>query len=102
MGFIENLFGIIPCPPDKKEETKRLIDELLRIGKHDDYLSERHKVGFNAQFRHVRTIEIGKRLYQIGGDKLMEFTLFKVRKTLGKDIYSHLEFAWDEIGQWVI
>lgn len=102
MGFIENLFGIIPCPPDNKEETKRLIDELLRIGKQEDFLSERPKAGFNAKFRHIRAIEIGKRLNQIGGDKLMEFTLYKVRKTLGKEVYSHLEFAWDEIGQWVI
>jgi len=55
-----------------------------------------------VQCRHVRAIEIGKRLNAIGGTKLMEFTLWKVKKKLGKTTFAHLEFAWDEIGQWVV
>ncbi len=102
MGFIANLFGIIPCPAEKKDEASRLIDELLRIGKQDDFLSERPGAGFNSQCRHVHAIEIGKRLNEIGGSPLMVFTLHKIKKKLGKEIYAHLEFAWDEIGQWVV
>ncbi len=102
MGLIANLFGIIPCPAEKKDEASRLIDELLRIGKQDDFLSERPGAGFNSQCRHVRAIEIGKRLNEIGGSPLMVFTLHKIKKKLGKEIYAHLEFAWDEIGQWVV
>lgn len=102
MGFLANLFGIIPCPADKKVEVEKLIDELLRIGKQGDFLSERPGGGFNAQCRHIRAIQIGKRLYEIGGNPLMEFTLSRIKKKLGKEIYAHLEFTWDEIGQWVI
>ncbi|HSM23590.1 MAG TPA: hypothetical protein VK856_01860 [Anaerolineaceae bacterium] len=102
MGFISNLFGIVPCPADRKEEVNRLIDDLLRIGEREDYLSERPGGPFNVQCRHVRAIEIGKRLNQIGGAKLMEYTLWKVKKKLGKTIVAHLEFTWDEIGQWVV
>ena len=101
MSFFADLFGIVPSPATNREEVDRLLDELLRIGKTDDFLSERPGGPFNVQCRHVRAIEIGKRLNQIGGEKLMEYSLRKVRKKLGKTIYAHLEYAWDEIGQWV-
>ncbi len=101
MSFLADLLGIVPCPADKKNEVDRLMGELLRIGKTDDFLSERPGGPFNIQCRHVRSIEIGKRLNEIGGQKLMEYSLRKVRKNLGKTIFAHLEYAWDEIGQWV-
>ena len=74
----------------------------MRIGEREDFLSERPGGPFNVQCRHVRAIQIGKRLNQIGGAKLMEYTLWKVKKKLGKSIVAHLEFTWDEIGQWVV
>lgn len=102
MSFLTDLLGIVPCPSHSRNEVDRLLEELLRIGKADDYLSERPGGPFNIQCRHVRAIEIGKRLNEIGGEKLMVYALRNVKKKLGKEFLAHLEFAWDEIGQWVV
>ena len=101
MSFLADLLGIVPCPSHARNEVERLIGELLRIGETEDYLSERPGGSFNVQCRHVRAIEIGRRLKDIGGEKLMEFTLRRVKKKLGKTIYAHLEYAWDDLGQWI-
>lgn len=101
MSFLADLLGIVPCPAHARNEVDRLLEELLRIGKSDDYLSERPGGAFNSQSRHVRAIQIGKRLNEIGGAKLMEYSLRRVKKKLGKTIFAHLEYAWEEIGQWV-
>jgi len=101
MSFLADLIGKVPCPAHARQEVDRLIDELLRIGKTEDFLSERPGGSFNVQCRHVRSIGIGKRLNEIGGEKLMEYSLRRVKKKLGKDIFAHLEYAWDDLGQWV-
>jgi hypothetical protein len=102
MSFLADLLGIVPSPAHARDEVDRLLNELLRIGETEDFLSERPGGSFNVQCRHVRAIEIGKRLNAIGGEKLMEYSLRKVKKKLGKTIFAHLEYAWDDIGQWVI
>jgi hypothetical protein len=101
MSFLADLMGFVPCPSDSRQEVNRLLEELLRIGKTDDFLSERPGGAFNVQCRHVRSIGIGKRLNEIGGEKLMEYSLRQVKKKLGKEIFTHLEYAWDDLGQWV-
>jgi hypothetical protein len=101
MSFLADLLGIVPCPAHARDEVDRLLNELLRIGETDDFLSERPGGAFNIQCRHVRAIQIGKRLKEIGGSKLMEYSLRKIKKKLGKTIFAHLEYAWDDIGQWV-
>lgn len=101
MSFLAELLGIVPCPGNARIEVDRLVGDLLRIGETEDFLSERPGGAFNMQCRHVRAIEIGKRLNEIGGEKLMEFTLRRVRKKLGKTIFAHLEYAWDDLGQWI-
>ncbi len=101
MSFLADLLGMVPCPAHARNEVDQLLNELLRIGETDDFLSERPGGAFNIQCRHIRAIQIGKRLYEIGGNKLMEYSLRKVKKKLGKTIFAHLEYAWDDIGQWV-
>lgn len=101
MGFLDTLLNIPPCPPDRRAEARRLLDELAQIGRSDDFLSERPGGRFNAQCRHVRAREIGKRLDEIGGLPLMDYAHRRLRRVLGKELASHLEYAWAEIGRWM-
>ena len=41
MGFLSNIFGSKPYPSDKRQEVEGLINDLIRIGKQDDFLAER-------------------------------------------------------------
>ncbi len=101
MGFLDFLFRKNLVPTDLKPEVNRMIEDLVRIGEREDFLSERSGGNFNAQFRHVRAREIGTRLDQIGGFELMEQVLKKVRKRLGSQLASHLSYSWTDIGKWV-
>jgi hypothetical protein len=101
MGIFADLFGQKPYPRHASDEVERLLTELLRIGKTDDFLSERPGSPFNMQCRHVRARQIGQRFHEIGGLPLMLYVAKQVRKKLGKDIHSHLEYAWTDIGDWV-
>ena len=97
-----SLFSRKPYPREKKEEVTRLILELIEIGRRDDFLAERPGHPFNSQCRHIRAREIGKRLDEIGGFPLMEYAARRIRKKLGLELFSHLEFAWSEIGRWLL
>jgi hypothetical protein len=101
MDFINNLFSGPPFPKEKRQEVEKLIDELIRIGKTDDYLSERPGPPFNSQSRHNRARQIGKHLHDIGGLPLMEYAFKQVRRKLGKDLSAHLEYCWAEVGGWL-
>lgn len=100
MGFLDDLFAKPPYPSEKRDEVNRLLDELIRIGKQDDYLSERPGSPFNFQCRHNRARDIGKRLDEIGGLALMQFAHRKVRKASGVSLADHLEYAWTDVGKW--
>ena len=100
MNYLSDLL-FKPYPAHAKVEVDRLIDELVRIGKTDDFLSERPGGGFNRESRHIRTREIGKRLDEIGGVELMRFANRAVRRKLGKNLSWHLEAAWKDIGEWI-
>lgn len=89
-----------PYPQENSDEISRLLEELIRIGRQDDYLSERPGRGFNGQCRHIRAREIGTRFRQVGGNDLMSWAYRKVRKQAGKELSSHLEYAWRDIGDW--
>ena len=71
--WLKGLFYAMPCPPEKRPEVENLLAELITIGKGDDFLSERPGNGFNSQCRHIRTIQIGRRLHDLGGLPLMEW-----------------------------
>jgi len=100
MSFLGSLFKPKPYSSTDSIEVDRLVEELIRIGIKEDYLSETPGRGYNGQCRHIRTREIGKRLNEIGGSDLMSWTYGKVRKKAGKTPASHLEYAWTDIGEW--
>jgi hypothetical protein len=100
MSFFTDMF-IKPYPAHARDEVERMIEELLRIGKVDDFLSERSGGAFNRDCRHVRAREIGKRLDELGGVDLMLYANRRVRRKLGKNLSWHLEAAWKDIGKWI-
>lgn len=100
MEWLKDMLMGAPVSGHQKVEAEKLLEELIRIGANDDYLSERPGGNFNVQCRHVRAIAIGKRLWEIGGLDLMNWAFRKVRRKLKRQIASHLEYAWDRIGDW--
>jgi len=101
MGFLDFLLGKSLIPQELKPEVDRMVQDLLRIGQTEDFLSERPGGSFNAQCRHIRAREIGKRINDIGGFELMEKIFKRIRKQLGMQLASHLSYAWADIGKWV-
>lgn len=100
MGFLDAVFGPKLYPSESASEVQDLVNELIKIGIKEDYLSEYPGNGYNAQCRHLRTRLIGKRLDEIGGNELMRWAYARVHKKAGKVPASHLEYAWYEIGHW--
>ena len=87
--------------PFKREfsgEMNRLLSELTEIGKKEDFLSERPGGQFDRECRHIRTREIGQRIYDFGGADSMEWAVKKISKSCGKDLGAHLEACWFRIG----
>ena len=100
MAFLDFIFGPKLYPSDLNGEVQSLLTELINIGVKEDYLSEFPGNGYNSQCRHIRTRAIGKRLDEIGGNKLMQWAYSRVQKKAGKVASSHLEYAWYEVGHW--
>jgi hypothetical protein len=100
MHFLTDMFSK-PYPSHSKVEVERLIEELIRIGKTEDFLSERPGGAFNRESRNIRAREIGKRLDEIGGLPLMEYVNRRIRRKLGKNMSWHLEACWRDIGNWI-
>jgi len=100
MGFLNDLL-FPPIPSGAKSEVDQMVNELIEIGKRDDFLSERPGPPFNAHCRHVRGAEIGQRLNQLGGYELMDYVLRRVRRKIGKELAAHLEYCWMGIGSWL-
>ena len=100
MDFITDLF-VKPYPSHAQQDVTRMLEELVRIGKTEDFLSERPGGAFNRDSRHIRAREIGTRLHELGGVKLMEYANRHVRRKLGKNLSWHLEAAWKDIGDWI-
>lgn len=101
MDFFRDMFEQAPCPPAQRAEVGRLVDELIRIGRTDDFLSERPGTPFNLQCRHARGREIGVRLNDIGGVPLMEYVQFKIRRKLTPTLAAHMGYCWSDIGKWI-
>jgi hypothetical protein len=89
-----------PVAPEKRIEVENLLKELIEIGKKDDFLSERPGQGFNSQCRNMRSIQIGRRLHEMGGLGLMEWMRFKIKRKLKDQLASHLDYAWDGVGNY--
>jgi hypothetical protein len=102
MEFLRNLFQTGPgIPPQQRAEVNQLIEELIVIGKKEDFLSEYAGGAYNGQYRHLRTRAIGRRLHDLGGIELMGYARDRVRKKLGKNLAAHLEYAWTDVGGWL-
>jgi hypothetical protein len=99
--FFQDLLAISPCQSHYRPEVARLTDELIRIGQTDDFLSERPGPPFNMQCRHIRARQIGQRLDELGGLKLMAYVYRRTKRKAGKALGSHLEYCWTEVGRWV-
>ena len=101
MDMIWNLVdGGPPCPAGDKSEVEKLLEELLQIGRNDDYLSLTIGQGFNMDKRHIRARAIGKRFSEIGNLDLMAWAHKKVRRRLKRQLAEHLEYCWDGVGGW--
>lgn len=107
MGFLSDLFGgglpTQKLDPHTRKEVDNLVAELVKIGQVDDYLSERPGAGFDGQCHHIRSRQIGRRLHDLGGLELMQAVHRVLRRKMGKQgktLVSHLDYCWNEIGQW--
>ena len=87
-----------PFPRQNSDEMSRFLEELIQIGRKDDYLSERPGGQFDRECRHIRTREIGQRIYDFGGAESMEWAMKKISKKIGKELTAHLEACWFRIG----
>lgn len=100
MSLLTDFFNK-PFPDHARKDVERMLEELVRIGKTEDFLSERPGASFNRDCRNIRAREIGVRLDEIGGLALMEYANRYVRRKLSKNLSWHLEAAWKDIGQWI-
>jgi predicted NUDIX family NTP pyrophosphohydrolase len=103
MSILDIIFGhpaIRKLPPQGKKEVDKLLDQLIKIGNMDDYLSLQPGGPFNARCHHTGARRIGKRLYEIGGMELMEAARWHVKRKLKETIAEHLDYCWQDIGEW--
>jgi len=104
MSLFENLFGhpaVRILPPAQKKEVDRLFDELVKIGRLDDFLSLQPGGPFDIRCHHIRARQIGVRLDELGGLDLMQAARSYVQRKLKKtNLEEHLDYCWQDIGEW--
>jgi len=103
MSIWDAIFGypaIRQLPPEHKREVKRLLEDLVKIGKLDDYLSLQPGSPFNIRCHHTGARKIGERLNEIGGLELMQAARSYVKHKLKSVIAEHLDYCWQDIGDW--
>jgi hypothetical protein len=83
-------------------EADRLVDELIKIGCKEGFLSSEPGDRFDQNGRSIRAQQIGQRLDDIGGLRLMKIAWWKVRFALSPGRASRdLDIVWDLIGDWM-
>jgi predicted Zn finger-like uncharacterized protein len=82
-------------------ETDVLVGELIRIGRGSGYLSREPGGDFDDNCRHIRAREIGEKLNDIGGIRVMQAAFYKVALIVGPTASRGLEVAWGYIGEWL-
>jgi hypothetical protein len=103
MSIWEAIFGhpaIRNLSGEKKREVNRLLDELVAIGKQDDFLSLHPGGQFNVRCHHVQARKIGQRLNEMGGLELMQAARSHVKRKLKAVMAEHLDYCWQDIGEW--
>ena len=86
--------------PVARQETERLITDLIGVGKKDGFLSEHPGGQFDFRCHNLEARRIGLRLNELGGLDLMMAVRERVRRKLGMTAMSHLDYAWSDIGKW--
>ncbi len=103
MSIWERLFGhpaVRQLPPEQKREVKKLLADLIKIGEMDDFLSVHPGGDFNIRCHHIRARRIGERLNKLGGLELMQAARSHVRRKLKPVMAEHLDYCWQDIGDW--
>jgi hypothetical protein len=103
MSILEKIFGypaINRLPSQQKQEAKKLLDELVKIGKLDDYLALQPGGPFNVRCHHTGARKIGERLNELGGLELMWAARAYVKDKLKTTLAEHLDYCWQDIGEW--
>ena len=103
MSIYNNIFGepeIRALDPQHKAEVKKMIDQLVQIGKTDDFISLAPGGPFDYQYHHREAKAIGRRIYEIGGVELMMAVRQTIKHKLTDVSAEHLDHAWKGIGTW--
>jgi len=103
MSIWEAFFGhpvIRQLPPNTRNEVKGLLDDLVEIGRLDDYLSLTPGSPFDGHCHHTGARRIGERLNEIGGLPLMHAARSHVNRKLKAVMAEHLDHCWKGIGDW--
>lgn len=104
MSIWESLFGhpaIRNLSPEQKRDVNHLLKELVKIGELDDYLSLQPGGPFDVRCHHTAARRIGKQLDQIGGLDLMLAARSHVKRKLKTTLAEHLDYCWQDIGDWL-
>ena len=82
-------------------EADRLVDELTKVGFKEGFLSSEPGDRFDRNGGSIRAQQIGQRLNEIGGLRLMKIAWWRVRFALSPGSASRdLDITWDLIGDW--
>ena len=82
-------------------EADRLVDELIKVGCREGFLSSEPGDRFDQNGRSIRAQQIGQRLNEIGGLRLMKIAWWRVRFAISPGPASRdLDITWDLIGDW--
>jgi hypothetical protein len=104
MNIWQRLFGhpaIRELPPEHKREVERLLEELIKIGKLEDYLSLHRGGDYDRNYHHKRARQIGVRFNEIGGLALMQAARARIKRKLDPVMAEHLDYCWNQIGDWM-
>lgn len=103
MSIWDIIFGhpaIRKLPSQTQREVNKLLDELIKIGKIDDFLSTQPGGPFNIRCHNVHARRIGEQLNKIGGVELMQAARWRVKRKLKGAMAEHLDYCWQDIGEW--
>ena len=103
MSTFNRIFGepeIRALEPKQKAEVKQMIEQLVKIGKTDDFISLAPGGPFDFQYHHRDAKAIGRRLHEIGGEELMMAVRTTIKYKLKDVLAEHLDYAWKGIGNW--
>lgn len=82
-------------------EVERLVDELVEIGHEGGFVSTGGPKAYDSYGVSLRAREIGQRLNEMGGLRLMKNAWWRVRLALSPGPASRdLDIIWNRIGEW--